>query len=153
MTKSHPRVTADDIKYLNNRHEFLYKISSDQESTTSKHLTLINAGGAVAALAYLGAVDTSTTDRIEYLYSVVALFGIGLIFITIYHWLKKRQLDYIFNKFVLYVAQFKKGEITFSDLVSKDDDNSKPAHYLDFFLALSLVFFCLGSGVAGVYFL
>lgn len=153
MTQQQNSPNNEIPKYIRHRWQFLYNSAIEQEAIASKYFTALNAGGAVAVLAYLGSIDKILVEDFKQLYWAVAAFSLGLLVMASYQWCSKKRYDTIASKFMENTRRFNRGEISFEELLDKDNQESRPAYYLDHHLKIALACFTVGGAIAGYFFI
>lgn len=139
------RVFRDN--YIDKRWGQLYGITKDASESALKYLFTINAGGAVAILAYIGSSKTPPHASIKI---SLVLFFAGIVFVGLHKAYMVHKLEYVFKNYKILVEKYYGGGIGWNELTKTDETNvGKPiAPY--FFAYGSFLCFLLGC-VFGTY--
>ena len=139
------RNTRDN--HIINRWFQLYSLSKDSGESAIKYLFATNAGGAVAVLAYLGAIASNGEPHLLAKLSVI-IFFIGIIFVGIYKAYMVHRFESLFSHYQLLVSEYYDDKTGWGALTKSDETKvGKPiAPYI--FGYISFFSFIVGSIVA-----
>ena len=147
-SKTAPQLLAERLKYIEGRWGQLNSLSKDAADRAIKHLTLINAGGAVAMLSFLG---TSTAARTLLLPRVaLGCFVTGIVLVGILDLLILHHVERIFLNWRQTTPKYYEDKIDWEDMTAADDKLSYTVwrEYLVGYIA----FFCFIAGaIIGVF--
>ena len=111
-----------------------------------KYLFLVNAGGAVAILTFIG---TSPDVRgLGWPWVALAFLLVGLIFVGVLHFARYHVIGYLLNNWTHDVVKFYEGKTEYDDLVNADGKRIKKTEWILIFAYLSFLFFIL-AGACG----
>lgn len=85
-----------NIGYTNERWRQLYSVQSDWATEGIKYLMLVNSGGAVAMLAFLGSV--ANARDLVWPKATLASFALGIVLIGFMHVLRHYHISQLFKK-------------------------------------------------------
>ena len=135
----------DHGEYINQRWKQLYELDMEWCKEAIKWLMLINSGGAVASLGFIGSFfkDKSHPSLASVFCLGFFLLGLvlGLVLIIYFY----EQVSKLFRD---YSSDIKKG-LSFNELCKNDDSRIPSGKLGRVFGYLSLVFMCLG-GISGL---
>ena len=136
--------------YINQRWGQLYELEKEWGKEAIKYLMLVNAGGAVATLSFIGtsdAVRTAVTPKIALLLFFLGLLCSGFMIAYAYETMSR-----LFTRWQKDVEAHDRKEITYDELLRRDDERV-PSGVADRVLGYtSLLSFALGFlvGAAGL---
>jgi hypothetical protein len=106
--------------YMNSRWGQLHSLSKETGDSAIKYLFTVNAGGAVAVLAYLGAVSGSLPAVLSAKVSLV-LFFIGLLFVGFYKAYMVHNHEGLFKHYRSLVSDYYECKIGWGALIKSDE--------------------------------
>lgn len=106
--------------YINDRWIQLHALSKESGESAIKYLFTTNAGGAVAVLAYLGAISGNGEPVLSAKIALV-LFFIGLLFVGLYKAYMVRDHEGLFDHYTKLVDEYYEGKIGWGALVKSDE--------------------------------
>ncbi|HEG43212.1 MAG TPA: hypothetical protein ENH94_04090 [Phycisphaerales bacterium] len=113
----------DHEQYISDRGEQLYGLQLRHADNMLRHLFLVNAGGAIAILSYLG----TDSDKMDVICAKLSLlfFTLGIVFVGVVRAiLLHRSFDY-FELWQSDTEKYFKQEISWQNLVETDDSRTK----------------------------
>ena len=113
-------------RFIDQREKQLQTITVSSIETAVKFLFTTNAGGAVAVLAYLGAIS-SNPDQLDSLKYSLALFFLGVIFIGILRMSVVHVYSGIFKKFQVSTKSYFSQQREWEDFYSEIEQQVKPS--------------------------
>lgn len=142
-----------DRATLEHREEFiahrwaeLYKISNKAADETKKFLFIVNAGGAVAMLSFIGANgDARISAGTKW---ALVLFCCGLVAVGILHIRITHRVYGLFNAWRKNSAKYWKQEIGYTQLTTEDEKRTD-SDFLEFFIGYVSAFFFLAGLIIG----
>ena len=135
-------------KYISERWEQLYNVSVKASHDAIQFLFLINAGGSVAVLGFMGASDAAR--RACETKTALIFFALGIIFVGIFHAINVHRLEYIFNQWRKNVSLYHNNEESYSKLTSEDEKRSCSIFLEYLFPYLSGIAFVVGLIFGGI---
>ena len=129
--------------HINQRWGQLYSLAKDAGESAIKYLFTVNAGGAVATLAYLGSTSVKNPDTNCIKISLL-LFFLGIIFIGIYKAYGVHYLESLFDKYQKLVDDYYLEEKGWKEFL--DADNANVDKSLIPYLLCYASFFCFIFG-------
>lgn len=113
-------MTQQELRYAYERWHQLYSLLLDSIKVAINYLFIVNGGGCVAVLAFLG-TDTAKTNK-GLLLTVLALFFVGLILVGALNIFRYRHFEKLERHWVLQSNRCRLGQITFDELLRLDDE-------------------------------
>jgi len=113
-------MTLDQQRYLKERWQQLYALLIDSIKVATNYLFIVNGGGCVAVLAFLG-TDKATDNKLL-LFIVLALFFLGLVLVGVLNICRYRHFEKLERHWVKQSNEYRSGKITFDKLLRADDD-------------------------------
>lgn len=104
--------------YIQKRWSQLQALSKESGEHAIKYLFTVNAGGAVATLAYLGSKTNSTIG----IKVSLVLFFIGLIFVGILKAYTLHQHEALFSHYREQVTRYYNNQIEWDTLIKSDEE-------------------------------
>lgn len=136
--------TPDEQNYINERWAQLNRLSKDSSDRAVGFLTLMNSGGAIAMLSFLGAVPTMRTQWAPKM--ALASFVVGIIFVGIHLAYTVHLIDFIFGYWRRDAIRFAEGHISWQTLVT--DDNNRAQRTMPLYITGYISFACFIGGSA-----
>jgi hypothetical protein len=135
-------------KYISERWEQLYNVSTNAAEEAQKYLFWVNSGGAVAVLGFIGA--NSEAAKSWGAKGALILFCIGLVFVGILHARVTHRFYKLFNDWRKNTALYYNQKIGYSKLTA-DDEEKTNSDFWEFLIAyFSFGAFLLGLIVGGI---
>lgn len=106
--------------YINSRWEQLHALSKETGDSAIKYLFTVNAGGAVAVLAYLGAVSGASPAALSAKIALV-LFFIGLLFVGFYKAYMVHNHEGLFDHYKSIVGDYYECKTGWGELIKSDE--------------------------------
>ena len=113
------RNTRND--FIETRWNQLYLLAKDSDADAVKYLFTVNAGGAVATLAYLGTISTSDITNTLTMKISLTLFFIGLILVGILKANTLTRMESLFKNYRMLVNQYYNNKITWDEVIESDE--------------------------------
>lgn len=129
-------------QYINERWSQLMILQSKYADEIIKYLFLVNSGGAIAVLSYLG----TGSNMLDTFYAKMSLlsFALGIVFVGIVRaFLIHRSYNYL-NAWQRDVQKYHKQEISWQELIALDDNRTKNSYWEFVFGYLSALCFIIG---------
>lgn len=112
-------MTPEQINYVNERWHQLNGLLLDSIRVAVNYLFIVNGGGCVAVLAFLG--NEKADNNKTLLLTVLALFFIGLVLVGILNVVRYRYFNKLVTNWIEHSNKFIDGKITYEELTEKDD--------------------------------
>lgn len=141
----------EQAQYIEERWSQLSDLEAASVAEAWKYLTLVNAGGATATIALMGALGTVRPEVLPSALFILSLFTVGLILVGIGRALSYYQANRLFTQWRKDVKQFYAQEVDFENLLSNDNHRCesfmrcKRIYWAE--LVAWLSFFCIIVGV------
>jgi len=144
FSETDEQLRTERLNYIRTRWDQLNLLSKDALERIIKYLVLVNAGGAVAMLSFLG---TSAQARGLLLPKLaLACFGLGIVLVGVLNLLILLHIERIFVNWRQTTPQFYEDKVEWEDLTANDD---KLAYTVwPEYLAGYAAFFCFIAGAA-----
>ena len=139
-----PKIILDEyVKHNDERWSQLNDLIISVINDGVKYLFLVNAGGSVAILTFIG---TSTDVRgLEWPWTVLFFLFLGLIFVGVLHFARYHVIGYLLNKWSRDVVKFYQGYTEHETLFNSDAKRVKKTEWILVFAYLSFFsFICAG---------
>lgn len=136
------------LGHINQRWGQLYSLEKEYGDRAFKYLLLVNGGGAIATLGFLGASQVARESCGAK--TTLILFVIGIIFVGLSTAKQYYYLSGLFKSWKKDVGQFFTDQLSWELLLKQDEDrvaDSKLDHFLPWF---SFACFVVGSTVGGI---
>lgn len=132
-----------NIGYTNERWRQLYSVQSDWAADGIKYLMLVNSGGAVAMLAFLGSV--ANARNLVWPKATLGCFALGIVLIGFLHVLRYYHITQLFKKWRESVHDYVTDQKDWNQVLA--DDLSRSSKY-DWALVLARISFaCFVTGI------
>lgn len=134
-------------RYIGARWKNLYEVSKQAIDQVIRYLFLVNAGGAIAVLSFLGA--SADTRQLVAPKVALSLFGMGVVLNGILLTMRVHQTEWLFAAWRRDVTDFYDDKVELKDLYSKDKIRSEGRYIIVNYLFgyLSFLCFVVGGGV------
>lgn len=113
-------MTPEQQSYVNERWHQLYALLLDSVKVAINYLFIVNGGGCVAVLAFLG--TDKAADNKTLLLIVLALFFIGLVLVGALNLFRYMHFEKLERHWVKQSSLCRAGQITFGELLHRDDE-------------------------------
>lgn len=143
--KQAPRILNDQIEFINQRSEFLISYLSNTLEQVAKYLFVSNAGGAVATLSFLGAVEKFQSMPSCSLRISLISFAIGIVLVGCLRAQQYYRSEKLFDDWGSDVKSFLSGHLSWELMSQRDEERSKASRWGYVFAWGSFV--CLISGI------
>lgn len=138
-----PEHREANIGYANERWRQLYNVQSDWATEGIKYLMLVNSGGAVAMLAFLGSVEKARD--LAWPKVTLGFFAMGIVLIGFLHVLRHYRILQLFKKWRESVNEYFTDQKDWSQIIKEDE---KRTSQFDWALQLAYISFaCFISGI------
>lgn len=141
-----PELHKARIEYVNRRWRDLYERQIDVGSRITKYLILVNSGGAVAMLSFMGAMKT--LDPIPGARWMLALFLFGIVATGFLMVVSAYRLDRIFRSWRNDTDSYYKNELDWEDVLKQDRDRARYFWVTDALGWTAFLCFISGLGIA-----
>jgi hypothetical protein len=133
-----------NIGYTNERWRQLYSVQSDWATEGIKYLMLVNSGGAVAMLAFLGSV--AKARDLSWPKATFGFFALGIVLIGFLHVLRHYHISQLFKKWRESVNEYFTDQKAWNKILEED---LKRSSKYDWALLLAYISFgCFITGIA-----
>jgi hypothetical protein len=112
-------MTPEQYAYVKERWHQLYALLLDSVKVAINYLFIVNGGGCVAVLAFLGTEKAAGHKAL--LLVVLALFFVGLVLVGALNILRYRHFEKLERHWVTQSNKCRLGQITFDELLKADD--------------------------------
>jgi len=142
-------IPQQNLDHINQRWGQLYNLSTEWANRCTKQLFLVNSGGAIAMLSFIGArhqVHPLVVWGLALM--LLGLVLVGILTARVYH-----HMSYLFNAWKKDVKEYFVGRITYDKLL-QDDEGRAQENIIDYLLGYgSLSCFVLGIalGIRGLF--
>ena len=106
-------------KYISERWEQLYNVSTEHAKETIQYLFIVNAGGTGALLGFLGVSEKARSSG--FLIAALCCFSAGLVLVGILRVFIVHHLMGIFERWKKDVSKYYMNQITYDEITSEDD--------------------------------
>lgn len=93
-----------------------------------KYLFVINAGGCIAMLAFLG--TSEELRKQEWTWNVLFVLFTGIVFVGILNFARYHVISFLLERWSLDVIEFYEGKTDFDELSNKDDERVKKTSWI-----------------------
>jgi hypothetical protein len=145
-SKVDPVVLKQRNEYISHRWSQLYKVSTKAADEAKKFLFLVNAGGAVAVLSFIGAKDNSAIS-LGTKWSLI-LFCLGIVAVGILHIRITHRLYDLFNDWRKNSSKYWNQEIGYNQLTTEDEQKTD-SDKCEFIIGYVSAFFFLAGLIVG----
>lgn len=120
-------IRSGRLEYIDQRWRQLHQLEKEQVEVILKYLLLINSGGAVAMLSFMG---TATSIR-ESVWAKVVLgaFVLGMVLVGVLKVYLLHRVEGIFKKWKAGVHEYYRDRVTWEHLTDKDNETSAPSFW------------------------
>ncbi len=118
-SKITPELRKARLDYINQRWGQLYELEKETAQDAIKMLFLVNAGGAVANLSFIGAIGSSSID--DFAKYSLACFLVGIILVGFSKAKQFHHMSRLFKHWKRDTSAYFKDKITWESLDSEDD--------------------------------
>lgn len=139
-----------NIDYVNQRWTQLYELSREAVTDGIKYLFLVNAGAAVAVLAFFGSVP-AVRDMV-WPKIMLFFFVVGLILIGVLHIITNVRMSYLFNHWRNLVNDYFTDQKDWNEIVFADNEKSGRFKLTGFTAYASFACFVTGAIIGMVNF-
>lgn len=108
-------------QYIEERWSQLSDLEAASVAEAWKYLTLVNAGGATATIALMGALGTVKPEVLPTALAILTLFTVGLILVGIGRALSYYQTNRLFSQWRKDVETFYAQNLDFGNLLRNDN--------------------------------
>lgn len=136
-------------EHIEGRWGQLYELSKESGDSVIRYLFTVNAGGAVAVLAYLGTVAGHVAPS-SFAKAALFFFFIGLLFVGSLRIYSVHHHEGLFDNYKRLVSKYYGDEIDWQTLLEEDEKkvgDSKVPYILGYSAFLSFVLGCIGGAV------
>lgn len=109
-----------NLDYIRGRWNQLYSVSQETNKEAVKYVALVNAGGAVAMLAFLGTLYSASHPLTGSLLISLVFFVIGVALCGFSFGVEYRRVDRLFNNWRESVEEFYGDNTGFTRMVRED---------------------------------
>ncbi len=103
---------------INQRWSQLYHLEKEAGDKAVQFLFLINSGGAIAVLGFIGSAFPSAPSKTAAM--PLAFFGFGLLAVAVVHSFRVHYFAHLFRNWRTEVGRFRNNEITWDQLTEED---------------------------------
>ena len=132
-----------NIGYANERWRQLYAVQSDWAADGIKYLMLVNSGGAVAMLAFLGSV--AKARDLVWPKATLGFFALGIVLIGFLHVLRHYHISQLFKKWRESVNDYFTDKKDWNQIIEEDVIRSSKFDW-----ALLLAYISFGCFITGI---
>ncbi len=123
-TNGIPKETLDARnKYIEERWEQLYHVSTQAANEVLKYLFYVNAGGAGAVLGFMGSSATAR-DLVGAKIALIS-FGIGLVFVGVVRAIIIHRTNFFFKKWKEGVEKYYAVKVGFNKITDQDENRAE----------------------------
>ena len=133
-----------NIEYIDERWDQLSNLSLDLINNGIKYLFSINAGAAVAILAFIG--SSEAVRVLKWPWYSLTLFILGLVLVGIINFVRFHLVEFIYKHWRADVLKYYDNNICFDEIIENDNQRSYKFSWL--FLIAYFSFFCFLGGTA-----
>lgn len=129
-SQSSPELQKVRLDHANQRWKQLYELEKESAAEGLKYLLLVNAGGAVATLSFIGAIGKDAVSDLPKVALGCFAFGVACVGVT--RAIEFHHMNRLFREWKAGVELYFKDEKTW-EILSGDDDNRaqwRPIHYM-----------------------
>lgn len=144
-----PPEENEALNYVEQRWAQLHEIEKESADTIFKYLLLINSGGAIATLSFLGASENALNIPLVKFALLFFIFGVLLIGTSYIHMFHYRSS--LFTNFRKDIIALNKKSLSYSEVLNRDEERAKESfwHYLFPYSAfVSFIIGCILGGYA-----
>lgn len=139
-------IIKEYVKSNNERWEQLNNLILSVISDGVKFLFVINAGGCIAMLAFLG--TSEELRKQQWTWSVLFVLFLGIVFVGVLNFARYHVITYLQQKWHSDVIEFYEGRVDFDELNNNDDKRVKKTSWILLFAYAAFTCFLI-AGVIG----
>ncbi len=122
MPESESRLTEQQASYVSERSEQLYTVLTDAANAAVNFLFLVNSGGAVATLTFLGRAESVRAMLTPKL--ALSCFVAGLVFVGVLRAFRVHDYQRAFDAWHKDYGKFLSGQLTWTQLIGREEARS-----------------------------